>query len=173
MGALHRPQRRLLQGRPELSGAVSADRRGPRYRGQPLGACALVGAIATVAAIVVRLVTPFEHGIWLVAYLLLVGTVAPYLLAAGQQRLGVAVDRRSVAEAGAWLAAVVLVPAGVLLDARLLVVAGGSALLACLASLAHRSLPGARRRLAHAAIIAFMAASTFVGIALAWDRPWL
>lgn len=124
-------------------------------------------------AIALRIVAPFEHGTWLIAYLLLVGALAPYLIAAGQDRLGVGADRRSGFEAAAWLVAVVTVPAGVLLDARLLVVIGGAVLLASLASLAQRSPPGARRRLAHAAIIAFVAVSTLIGIALAWDRPWL
>jgi len=119
---------------------------------------------------------PFEHGIWLIAYLALVGTIAPYLLARAEARLGAPIDRRSETEAIAWLIAVVAVPAGVLLDARLLVVAGSAALLAALASMARRTLAlagPARQRLAYAAMIAFMTASTFVGIGLAWDRPWL
>jgi len=177
VGGLRRDQRRLLQRRRGLSGtsaaAVERPRGGKHGRGQPLAAVAHFGAAAAGTAIVLRVVAPFEHGTWLIAYLVLVGAVAPYLLAAGQERLGVGVDRRSRLEAAAWLGAVVMVPAGVLLDARLLVVGGGAVLLGSLASLAQRSLPGARRRFAHAAIIAIVAASTFIGIALSWDRPWL
>ena len=179
MGALRRHQRRLLQRRRGLSGTSAAAaelrRRGKRGRGQPLIAVALIGAAAAGAAIALRFVAPFEHGSWLIAYLVLVGALAPYLLAAGLDRLGVDADRRGRLEAAAWLAAVVMVPAGVLLDARLAVVAGSAALLAALVSIARRTPAdvAARHRLAHDAIIAFMALSTFVGIGLAWSRPWL
>ncbi|MEZ5155737.1 MAG: hypothetical protein R2718_06475 [Solirubrobacterales bacterium] len=124
--------------------------------------------------VAIRIATPFDHGIWLIAYLLLVGSVAPILVVRSLEHLDASVVRRSAIEAAAWLAAVILVPAGVLVDARALVVVGSFSLLAALALITQRTPPAtANRRLAHFLIIWFMAASTFVGIALAWDRPWL
>jgi len=152
-------------------------------RAHPLRVCALLGAVATAFAIALGVATPFDHGIWLIAYLLLVGFAAPWLLAAGETRLlddpaGNGADL----QAGAWLAGMIAVPAGVLLEVRLLVVVGAAALLVALVSLTRRAFatgahplpgaaPGARR--IHAALIAFMALSTAVGVLLAWDTPWL
>jgi hypothetical protein len=148
---------------------------------RPLVAVAVAGAAATVVAIELRIFTPFDHGVWLIAYLLLVGAAAPLLLARGERRLGATAGTAATGEAAAWTAGLVAVPAGVLADARLLVVLGGAALLAALASMARRAFATARRRdpaagrdlLVHAGVVGFMAVSTFVGIALAWDTPWL
>ncbi|HET6830672.1 MAG TPA: hypothetical protein VFH44_04905 [Solirubrobacterales bacterium] len=153
-----------------------------RPAGHPLRGVAIAGGVATVVAIELRIFAPFDHGVWLVAYLLLVGTVAPLLLARGEQRLGApAAGAAASGEAAAWLVGVAAVPAGVLADARLLVVAGGAALLAALASIARRSRPrdagrasgSGRDLLIHGTVVGFMAVSTVVGIALAWDTPWL
>jgi hypothetical protein len=144
---------------------------------------ALFLAAALVVALV-RAIEPFEHGIWLVAYLFLVGFAAQLLLRRGE--LGLLASSGSPPPAAArwqvvlWNAGSVAVPAGVLADARLLVVAGAVCLLAAL-GLFWRSLRRSRgpdgnssasMRRGYAAVILFMAASTFVGTALAWDTPW-
>jgi len=151
--------------------------------GHPLRAVALAGAAATVVAIALEIIAPIDHGVWLIAYLLLVGAVAPLLLARGERRLGAAAEPAARWQAMAWLAGVAAVPAGVLADVRLLVVAGGGALLGALASIArlslaphrggHRARPGGREAVIQAGVVAFMAVSTIIGIALAWDTPWL
>lgn len=153
-------------------------------RSHPLALIGAAGGAAGITALAVRLATPFDHGIWLVAYLLLVGCIAPLLLAAGERRLLAApiADEGAGTAAALWLCGVLAVPAGVLGDARVLVWAGALALAAALALLARRAYGGAappapgRGRaalLGHGAMIASMAASTAIGVALAWDYPWL
>jgi len=157
-------------------GGFGFEDRGTIGSGRPIRVVALIGAAAAVVAVVLRIAAPFDHGIWLIAYLVLVGALAPWLIALGEERLGAAPDRRTAPEAAAWLAGVIAVPAGVLADARVLVVVGGIALLAALASIARRAIDAgaaAPALAAHGAVIAFMAASTLVGIGLAWDKPWL
>jgi hypothetical protein len=154
----------------------SLEGRGTIGSGRPIRVVGLIGAAAAVVAVVLRIAAPFDHGSWLIAYLVLVGALAPWLLALGEERLGAAADRRTMPEAAAWLAGLIAVPAGVLADARVLVVVGGIALLAALVSIARRALAvgaAAPALAAHGAVIAFMAASTLVGIGLAWDTPWL
>ena len=53
----------------------------------PLAIVAGLGAAAGAGAAATRAVISFEHGIWLVAYLLLVGCLAPALISAGERRL--------------------------------------------------------------------------------------
>ena len=157
-------------------GGFGREGRGTIGGGRPIRVVALIGAAAAVVAVVLRIAAPFDHGTWMIAYLVLVGALAPWLLAFGEERLGAAADRRTAPEAAAWLAGVIAVPAGVLADARVLVVAGGVALLAALVSIARRALAAgaaARALAAHGVVIAFMAASTLIGIGLAWDTPWL
>jgi hypothetical protein len=160
-------------------------------RPHPLRRCALLGAVTSALTVLLLFVSPFEHGVWLLAYLFLVGFAAPLLLAIGERGLlaepleGTGANRL----AGAWLAGMVLVPAGVLLDMRLAVVIGALALLVALWALAQRAFGGGARparvasprgrrvqagaRRAHAALIAFMAVSALIGVLLAWDSPWL
>jgi hypothetical protein len=150
----------------------------------PLTLVAGLGGAAGLAAIAVRLAYDFENGIWLVAYLLLVGFIAPALLAVGERRLLVDPLAGDGARSAAalWLAGVVMVPAGVLADARILVCLGAVCLILSLLGLAERAFTGgatpARERTrselaAHAAVILVMAASTGIGVLLAWGRPWL
>jgi hypothetical protein len=126
----------------------------------------------------------FAHGIWLVAYLFLVGFTAQLLLGRGQAALIAAHGRAEVrlgAQIALWNAGVILVPAGVLLEARLLVVIGGITLLAALVSFTQsvrETRPSAVGGLtwqwpAQVALIVFMAFSVLVGTALAWDTPWV
>jgi hypothetical protein len=147
-----------------------------------------------VLAAAVRAIAPFAHGIWLVAYLFLVGFLAQLLLGWCQGNLTAGRRTRSDAppiraqaappiraQAALWNGGVVAVPLGVLLDARLFVVLGSLALLTSLAAFwqAYRSLrseagapPGALE-VGYVSLIAFMAASVLVGTALAWDTPWV
>ena len=151
-----------------------------------LSAAAAASLAAAVGAAAIRAAAPFEHGIWLVAYLFLVGFLAQLLLGRGQAALVDAADlspppslaRR--AQLLLWNAGVVAVPLGVLVDARLFVVAGAAALLAALISFsrtAATALPAAAGpawlRRGYVALLILMAASVFVGTALGWDREWL
>ena len=140
---------------------------------------ALISLAAGLTAAGLRAAIPFDHGIWLVAYLLLVGFLAPFALGAGQAALleGRAAKRGTDRQALLWAFGTVAVPAGVLADSRLPVLAGGLALLVALLWMAPAPLGGRRLRpalaYAHLGLVAFMAASVVVGVALAWDTPWL
>jgi hypothetical protein len=151
-----------------------------------LGAGASLSLAAAVLAAAVRAIEPFAHGIWLVAYLFLVGFLAQLLLGRFQAMLRAEGAARTDAppiraQAALWNCGVVAVPLGVLVGARLFVVLGSLALLTSLAAFwrAYRSLrseagvPPRALRVVYVALIAFMAASVLVGTALAWDTPWL
>lgn len=140
--------------------------------------------IAAAAAALISVLDPFDHGAWLVAYLFLVGFLAQLLLGRGQAALVAADGAAGVRlglQAALWNAGVVLVPLGVLVDARLFVVLGGVALLAaltCFLRVARRTRTPSERdssrlRGAQLVLIAFMAFSVLAGTALAWDTPWL
>jgi hypothetical protein len=151
----------------------------------PLAIVASLGGAAGAAAAVTRAAISFEHGIWLVAYLLLVGCLAPALISAGERRLLVApqrTDQGAATAAALWLAGVAAVPVGVLGQARLFVCAGAICLIGSLTLLSHRAFvsgptaPTERSRLqlaAHALTLVVMAVSTGIGVALAWGYPWL
>jgi hypothetical protein len=159
---------------------------GPAAARPDLSAAAAASLAAAAGAAAIRAVAPFEHGIWLVAFLFLVGFLAQLLLGRGQAALVAAADLspppslvRSV-QLRLWNAGVVAVPLGVLLDARLFVVAGAAALLAALISFSRTAAPaladragGPWLRRGYVALLVFMAASVFVGTALGWDREWL
>jgi hypothetical protein len=137
-------------------------------------ACAVTG---------IQIANPFENGVWLIAYLVLVGFAAQLLLGHGQAALaGSTVSRRTIyCQLSLWNLGVVMVPLGVLTDTRLLVVVGGVFLLAVLASYwdvtrpVHQRPPPAPAwlRYGYWTLLALLTASVFVGTALAWDRPWL
>jgi hypothetical protein len=146
------------------------------------GACAALSLAAAVLAAAARAIEPFTHGIWLIAYLFLVGFLAQLLLGRCQAMLLAAGPPGANsppirAQATLWNAGVVAVPLGVLLGARLFVVLGSLALLTSLATFwkAYRSLRSESGALGvgYVALILFMAASALVGTALAWDTPWL
>ena len=153
-------------------------------RSRPFSGLAVLSLVAVLVAAAVRAEEPFAHGIWLVAYLFLVGFLAQFLLGLGQSALRgragrPATAQRTRAQAILWNAGVIAVPLGVLANARIAVVIGSCALLAALALLADSvrlPSPGTRRGAstgrAYAALLAFIAASVFVGTALAWDIPW-
>jgi hypothetical protein len=145
----------------------------------------LLSLAAAVLAAGARAIEPFAHGIWLVAFLFLVGFLAQLLLGHCQAALLAArVSGTSSppirAEAAFWNAGMFAVPLGVLVGARLLVVLGSVALLTSLAafSQAYRSLRSGSSAsealsVSYVALIVFMAGSVLVGTALAWDMPWL
>jgi hypothetical protein len=148
-------------------------------------AAALSGASLFVACAVtgIQIANPFENGVWLVAYLMLVGCAAQVLLGRGQTALtGSTVSPGTIyCQLALWNFGVVAVPLGVLTDTRLSVVLGAMGLLAALRSYwsvtchAHRSsapVP-AGLRVGYLMLLALMVASVFIGTALAWDRPWL
>ena len=131
-------------------------------------------ALAALLAAVLRTVDPLDHGIWLVSYLLLVGTAAQYLLSRGQASIAPGTPIAVLqAEALLWGVGVVTVPLGVVCDSRLLVVVGSAPLLAAL-FLFNRATTGTGSRLlpVYRGLLIFMTLSVLVGVALAWDIPW-
>jgi hypothetical protein len=145
---------------------------------------ATISLTAAAVAGTIRAVTPFEHGIWLVAYLFLVGFLAQALLAAGQdslyRRAGRSPSVRLVRmEAVLWNLGVVAVPLGVLVDARLGVVIGSCVLLPALGLFARSLTISANSHdaipigMAYMALVLAMATSVVIGTALAWDIPWV
>lgn len=151
----------------------------------PLAIVAGLGAAAGVTAAGARIATDFEHGIWLVAYLLLVGCLAPTLLSVGERWLLSGPQRAHEGASTAavlWMTGLIAVPVGVLGEVRLFVCAGAICLIASLVLLSRRAFFGdprgaverSRPKLAaHALTIMVMAVSTGIGVALAWDYPWL
>jgi hypothetical protein len=147
--------------------------------------CASLWLAAALIAAVARAIEPFAHGIWLVAYLFLVGFLAQVLLAGGQATVLAAApsdagDPPIGAQVTLWNAGVVAVPLGVLVDARVFVVLGSVALLSALAAFWQASRPRRSESgaaggagVGHLALMVFMAASVLIGTALAWDTPWL
>jgi hypothetical protein len=146
----------------------------------PLRRWAFASLIAGLTAAGLRAAFAFDHGIWLVAYLLLVGFLAPFALSTGRAVLldGRASRDRIDAQALFWGFGTIAVPVGVFADSRLAVVLGGVALLIALRWAAAPAIDahGRSRRpaLAYAqlGLVAFMAVSVVVGIVLAWDIPW-
>jgi hypothetical protein len=187
-------ERRRGDARRELVAARSGRRAASRRDAHALtaripsrfAACAWLSLSAALVAAAARAIEPFDQGIWLVAYLFLVGFLAQLLLGRGQATVLVARPLGANAppiraQVAFWNAGVVAVPLGVLLGARLFVVLGSVALLTALAAFWQTSRPcrsdsrTARgfRGIAYTALIITMAASVLVGTGLAWDIPWL
>lgn len=153
--------------------------------GHPLAIVAGLGGVAGVTAAGARIAINFEHGIWLVAYLLLVGCLAPILLSVGERWLLSAPQRTREGAATAallWMAGVIAVPVGVLGEVRLFVCVGAICLIGSLGLLSRRAffsgaadaVDRSRPRLAaHALTLTVMAISTGIGVFLAWGYPWL
>jgi hypothetical protein len=139
-----------------------------------------------LVAAAARAIEPFEHGIWLVAYLFLVGFLAQALLGRGQAAALAANPSGASsspirAQVAFWNAGVVAVPLGVMVGTRALVALGSIALLIALNAFWRASGPrhsdsrtaSGSRGIAYAGLILAMAASVLVGTVLAWDIPWL
>jgi hypothetical protein len=159
-------------------------RRGAGLAARPFAVLASLSLAATAVAGVVRAATPFDHGIWLVAYLFLVGFLAQALLAAGQDALYRRADRSPSGrlvrvEAVLWNLGVVAVPLGVLVNVRVAVVVGSCALLPALVLFARSLNPSVNPHgeisiaMAYTALLLGMATSVVIGTALAWDIPWV
>lgn len=148
---------------------------------------AVVSLVAAALALVFGFAEPFDHSVWLVAYLFLVGFLAQLLLGRGQSALLRSAERQRsaggplTAQIILWNAGVIAVPFGVLADTRLAVALGSLSLLAALASLSITVQPElafevtSRSWLArgYVVLLAFMTGSVLVGTALAWDIPWV
>ena len=143
-----------------------------------------VYAVAAVAVAIARGATPFEHGWWLVAYLVLVGGLAQTLLGLGALRL----DRPAPSSATPWTRrglalwnlGVPLVPIGVLSATPVWVGVGGVLELlalcllgAALAAPAAEACPavGRRLRVAYLALVAGLALSVVIGMRLGGALP--
>jgi hypothetical protein len=93
-----------------------------RHSRPDLTAAALVSLVAAAVAIAVLVAEPFDHGGWLVAYLVLVGFLAQLLLGRGQAAVlsagGLPAPPRGVrlAQALLWNLGVIAVPVGVLAE---------------------------------------------------------
>jgi hypothetical protein len=141
---------------------------------------ASIALTAAIVAAAVRAIEPFAHGIWLTAYLFLVGFVAQLLLGRGQAMVAASPADGNPPPIGAqailWNAGVAAVPFGVLLGARVFVVLGSLALLASLVMFWQQPPPchagPGVLEIGYVALIVFMGASVLVGTALAWDTPW-
>lgn len=139
------------------------------------GAWIAVGGIAAA----MNSAAAFAHGSWLAAYLVLVGGISQLSLGFGLLLIGAPTSPGHAAyfRLGLWNLGTMLVPAGVLLDARELVSAGSFVLLAslilfCSGAPTPRSHP---RALVYYAVALSLAGSVLVGSALGGAMPgrWL
>ena len=191
VAGLHRAQRRPLLGKliPTRSDVVEPDPlrlhapSAPPRSIRGLHRCSQLALWAGVIAVTIQLIAPFDHGVWLIAYLLLVGSLAPYLLGVGEAALlgNRSVGRAVNAQPALWAAGTIAVPTGVLFGSRLPIALGSLALSAALGSMASAGLasrpqcsPHGRGRLelAYGVLILFMTTSVGVGLILAWDISW-
>jgi hypothetical protein len=189
-----KPERRSGGAREDVVAArsvlrASSGRDGSRLAGRvprPFAACAWLSLAAALVAAAARAIEPFEHGIWLVAYLFLVGFLAQALLGRGQATAPLASPSGARtppirAQVVFWNAGVVAVPLGVIVGTRALVALGSIAVLIALRAFWRASGPrhsdsrtaSGSRGIAYAGLILAMAASVLVGTVLAWDIPWL
>lgn len=133
---------------------------------------------AAGGAAVIRAAVDFDNGIWLVAFLLLVGSVAQLLLALGQSVLHPEGTEpgRVAAEAILWNVGAVLVPLGTLTTGKAWVVAGSAALVAGLLLFGRSALESSSGmqplRTLYWTLILFMGVSVLTGVALSWAEPW-
>jgi hypothetical protein len=151
---------------------------------RPFAVLASVWLAAAAVAAVVRAAMPFAHGIWLIAYLFLVGSLAQVLLGTGQSSLWRRAGKTSSAarvvraEAILWNVGVLAVPFGVLVNARIAVVIGSCSVLPALALFARSLNPSPKPHgaisiaMAYTVLLLGMAVSVVIGTALAWDIPW-
>lgn len=134
---------------------------------------------ATAIVTIARAVVEFDRGIWLVAFLLLVGFLAQLLLALGQSSLRPegTPGGRVAAEAWLWNVGAILVPLGTMADGKAGVIAGSLALIAALVLFARSALEassGAQPLWSlYWAFILFMGVSIATGIGLSWSQSWL
>ena len=169
-----------------MSALAARTRLRPSLLPRPLYACAgasfLLGGAGVAAWNSAHRV---DHGWWLASFLVLVGGIAQVLLGAGQRTVAqprslAQAHRAMIWQASLWNVGTLLIPLGVM-TVRLLVVAGGGALMAALAFLAGALRdadppPDERVQLVRASffsLLVFLAVSVVVGTILAWDLPWV
>jgi hypothetical protein len=158
--------------------------RGRRVPAASVGA-GLSFLAASVGVVFWEVAGRVPHGWWLASFLGLVGGVAQLLLGAGHGALARSTPRlragSSRRQPVLWNVGTLLVPLGVLTDARLAVVLGSALLIAALGGSSLELLRARRPRAGHAprwqlayvSLLAFLSASVAVGTALAWDLPWI
>ncbi|MBS1862402.1 MAG: hypothetical protein JSS68_11905 [Actinobacteria bacterium] len=143
-------------------------------------ACAgIAGSLIVAGGLVaaVNSATPFAHGSWLAAYLVLVGGVAQLALGLGPLLLPAPnfSARLGRAQLALWNGGTAIVAIGVLTGASAVVVIGSVLVLAALGCFARSAgparEPGHGRVLAYRLVIAVLAISVVVGIALAGSSP--
>jgi hypothetical protein len=141
---------------------------------------AFLAAAAPAAAL--RATQPFEHGWWLVAYLLLVGGLSQLLLGPGRtwllSRVGRSQPRvaRLWGELVLWNVGTCAVPIGVFTDSASTVLAASAVLLIALimyaAGLNRTDRGPGRLAGAYYLLVSFLFASVLVGTRLADALPW-
>lgn len=132
------------------------------------------GLVATAA---INGATPFAHGSWLAAYLVLVGGVAQLLLGLGWLALprASASTRLRRAQLGLWNVGTLAIAGGVLGDLAAVVFAGSAVFAAALACFARGS--GSSRGTGHGQVLAYrlliylLFASVVVGGVLSQTSP--
>jgi hypothetical protein len=159
---------------------TAGTRQAARRPDRELIACVgIAGSLIVAGGLVaaVNSASPFAHGSWLAAYLVLVGGVAQLALSAAPLLFPAPASSRTLARAQLWLwnAGTAIVAVGVFTEANA-VVAGGSLLvlaaLGCFARSAGPARePGRGRVLAYRLIIAVLGVSVVIGIALAGSSP--
>lgn len=138
-------------------------------------AAAMIVAGGLVAAI--NGATPFAHGSWLAAYLVLVGGVAQLLLGFGWLALPAASTsaRLRNAQLGLWNAGMLAVAGGVLSELAGLVFAGSAvfagALVCFLAGSGSVHRAGHRRVLVYRVVVGLLFVSIIVGAVVAGTNP--
>ena len=141
--------------------------------------CSTAWIAAGGVAAAVNSTAAFQHGSWLVAYLVLVGGISQLALGAGLLFLRALPSpaRGAYARLGLWNLGTVLVPAGVLLDLPGVISAGSLSLLAALVLFCSGALhaQARARALAYYLFAAALAVSVLVGCALSDALParWL
>jgi hypothetical protein len=163
-----------VTGAPGLSARAGAiPGLGPLDELRPVATVAALLIVAGGLVAAVNSASPFAHGSWLAAYLVLVGGAAQLALAAGPLLLPA--PRHSAAlrraQLVAWNAGAGVVAVGVLVDSFAVVVVGSAGVLvalACFVVAAGPSRPGAQVRVvAYRTVIAVLGVSVVIGCLLA------
>jgi hypothetical protein len=158
------------------AGARQAARRPDR---ELIAAAGIAGSLIIAGGLVaaVNSASPFAHGSWLAAYLVLVGGVAQLALVGGPLLFPAPVSSRTLARAqlGLWNAGTAIVAIGVFTDASAVVSLGSLLVLGALGCFARGAgparEPGAGRVIAYRLVIAVLAVSVAVGIVLSVASP--
>lgn len=162
-----------------LAPTASASQSARRPDRELIACAGIAGSLIVAGGLVaaVNSATPFAHGSWLAAYLVLVGGVAQLALGVGPLLFPAPVFSRALARAqlGLWNAGTAIVAVGVFTDANAVVAVGSLLVLGALGCFARGAGPardpGAGRVIAYRLVIAVLAVSVVVGIVLAAVSP--